>query len=240
MTDLRPLLMSRQLITLAGTRTFVHHEDRIPQESAVLVVSNHRSFMDAPVLMHAIDRPIRFACHHYMGQIPILREIVTGGMGCFPLDRPDHRRDSFFHKAIQLLQARQTIGIFPEGGEPMVRLTAPQSMQPFQRGFAHLALRAPVSDLAVLPIAIASEEENTDTFFPVRLLSWVDPTEPLFRGPGLHPMVVYRRVQVMVGHPMWITPRHRERYQGKHAKTVVKDLMDYCQTEIKTLLHADS
>ncbi|HEY9813558.1 MAG TPA: 1-acyl-sn-glycerol-3-phosphate acyltransferase, partial [Candidatus Sericytochromatia bacterium] len=62
-----PLQISNLLLTAMGTRMFVYYQDRVPMGSPVLLVSNHRSFMDPPLLMAAIKRPIRFACHHYMG-----------------------------------------------------------------------------------------------------------------------------------------------------------------------------
>ncbi|GAB4374132.1 MAG: lysophospholipid acyltransferase family protein [Elainellaceae cyanobacterium] len=216
---------------------FVYHQDRLPQDGAVLVVSNHRSFMDAPLLMSAINRSVRFACHHYMGQVPILREFVTR-MGGFPLDAPDHRQQTFFHQATQLLQTRQAVGIFPEGAQPMVQLTPPEKMGEFQRGFAHLALRAPVQDLAILPVAIASQAEFTSSPFPLRALSWFDPSEPLFNQSGWHPMVVYQRVNVFIGRPVWINDHQRQSYQGKQAKSVVADLTTYCQSEISSLLQS--
>jgi 1-acyl-sn-glycerol-3-phosphate acyltransferase len=185
--------------------------------------------------MAALDRTIRFACHHYMGQVPVLREFVTR-MGCFPLDEPDHRQRSFFHQATQLLQSRQVVGIFPEGAEPMVQLTNPGKIGEFQRGFAHLALRAPVRDLAILPVAIAPRSEFSTSPFPLKLLSWVDPSEPLFDQSGWHPMVLYRRVNVAIGQPIWLTEAQRRSYSGKHAKTVVTDLTTQCQAEIHNLL----
>jgi 1-acyl-sn-glycerol-3-phosphate acyltransferase len=230
-----PLILSRQLLTLLGTQVFCFHADRVPCDSAVVVVSNHRSFMDAPLLMSAIDRPVRFACHHYMGQVPVLREFVTR-LGCFPLDEPDQRQQSFFRQAIQLLQAQQLVGIFPEGTQPMVKQTRSHEVGEFQRGFAHLALRAPVSDLAVLPVAIAAQTETTNSAVPLRLLSLFDPSEPLFQGSGWHPMVVYQRVDVFIGRPIWITRSQREAYQGKQAKTVVADLNDKCHWAIKDLI----
>ncbi|PSB16581.1 1-acyl-sn-glycerol-3-phosphate acyltransferase [filamentous cyanobacterium CCP1] len=230
-----PLLISRQMLALLGTRTFIYHQDRVPQDGAVLVVSNHRSFMDAPLLMTALDRTIRFACHHYMGQVPVLREFVTR-MGCFPLDTPDQRQRSFFHQATQLLQSQQVVGIFPEGAEPMVQLTHPKDMGEFQRGFAHLALRAPVQDLAILPVAIAPQSELTTSPFPLKLLSWADPSEPLFNQSGWHPIVFYQRVNVSIGRPIWLTDAQRQYYSGKHARTVVTDLTAQCQAEIHDLL----
>jgi 1-acyl-sn-glycerol-3-phosphate acyltransferase len=230
-----PLLLSQQLLGVLGTRSFVHHPDRIPNNSAVVVVSNHRSFMDAPLLMSALNRPIRFACHHYMGQVPLLREFVLR-LGCFPLDAPEQRQQSFFHQAVQLLQTQQAVGIFPEGTEPMVHLTSPRQLGEFHRGFAHLALRAPVQDLAVLPVAIVSQQETTNFPVPLKLLSLFDPSEPLFDQAGWHPMVMYQRVDLLAGKPFWITSAQRQSYQGKQAKSIVTDLISYCQNEIKDLL----
>jgi len=230
-----PLLISQQLLTALGTQTFFHHQDRVPQDTAVLVVSNHRSFMDTPLLMAAIDRPIRFACHHYMGQVPVMREFVTR-LGCFPLDVPEQRQQSFFHQAGRLLQSGQCVGIFPEGAQPMVQLTQPGKMGSFQRGFAHLALRAPVEDLAVLPVAIVPQSETIRSAFPLKLLSWFDPSEPLFKQSGAHPMVIYERVDILVGRPVFINALQRQAFQGKQAKPMVTELTNYCQSEIKDLM----
>jgi 1-acyl-sn-glycerol-3-phosphate acyltransferase len=236
MVDQNPLHISRSLLAAMGTSLFVHHEDRIPDDAAVLVVSNHRSFMDAPLLMAALGRPIRIACHHYMGQVPVMREIVTQ-LGCFPLEEPHHRQHNFFEQASQLLQQRQAVGVFPEGAQPMVHLTKPLEMGKFHRGFAHLALRVPVRDLAILPVAIASLEETINWTVPLRLLRLFDPSEPLFEQPGLHPMVLQRRVNILIGHPYWIKPKHRELYQGKQAKSVVSQIATTCQDEIAKLLY---
>ncbi|WP_341526981.1 1-acyl-sn-glycerol-3-phosphate acyltransferase [Nostoc sp. UHCC 0302] len=231
-----PLEISRAFLAALSTQMFRYYEDRIPQDASVLVVSNHRSFMDALILMGALSSPIRFACHHYMGQVPIMREIVTGQLGCFPLEGTQNRQQSFFVQSQVLLQSKQMVGVFPEGTEPMVKFTQPNAVGEFQRGFAHLALRADVQDLAILPIAIASLEEVNTSGFPLRLLSLFDPSEPLFNQPGWHPLVVYRRVAVLIGRPLWITPQHQKQYHGKQARTVVAELTEHCHSEISGLL----
>lgn len=230
-----PLDLSQLLLSCLGTRLYRFHADRVPKHGAVLVVSNHRSFMDAPVLMTAINRPIRFACHHYMGEVPVMRDIVKR-LGCFPLAVPSERQQSFFQKAVQLLQMQQAVGVFPEGAESMVKESAPSQVGEFQRGFAHLALRAPVEDLAILPIAIAVNQEFNSPGIPLPLLSWIDPSEPLFKQSGWHPMVVYQRVNVLIGRPYWIRPSQREQYQGKQARSLVKEVTETCYAEIETLL----
>ncbi|MBD6615119.1 1-acyl-sn-glycerol-3-phosphate acyltransferase [Komarekiella sp. 'clone 1'] len=231
-----PLDISRAFLAALSTQMFRYYEDRIPQDASVLVVSNHRSFMDALVLMEALSSPIRFACHHYMGQVPIMREIVTGQLGCFPLEETHNRQQSFFVQSQTLLRSKQMVGVFPEGTEPMVKFTQPNMVGEFQRGFAHLALRADVRDLAILPIAIASLDEVNTSGFPLRLLSLFDPSEPLFNQSGWHPLVLYRRVAVLIGHPYWITPQHQKKYHGKQARTVVAELTEHCHGEISNLL----
>ena len=52
-----PLQISRLLLSAMGVQMYLHHRDRVPPDGATLVVSNHRSFLDAPLLMSAIDRP---------------------------------------------------------------------------------------------------------------------------------------------------------------------------------------
>ncbi|BAY31721.1 phospholipid/glycerol acyltransferase [Nostoc carneum NIES-2107] len=231
-----PLEISRWSLAALSTQLFRYYEDRIPYDASVLVVSNHRSFMDALVLMTALSRPIRFACHHYMGQVPIMRELVTSQLGCFPLEDIKHRQQSFFAQSQVLLQSQQMVGVFPEGTAPMVKSTQPNQLGEFQRGFAHLALRASVRDLAILPIAIASLEEVNTAGVPLRLLSLFDPSEALFNQPGWHPLVIYRRVAVLIGNPYWIQPQHQKQYQGKQAKTVVNELTEHCHCEIANLL----
>jgi 1-acyl-sn-glycerol-3-phosphate acyltransferase len=236
MNENSPLETSRILLTGLSTKLSCYYEDRVPQDTGMILVSNHRSFMDAPVLMSAISRPIRFACHHYMGQVPLMREIVTEQFGCFPLAANGQRNTSFFDKSQALLKSRQVVGIFPEGTQPMVELTDPNKLGEFQRGFAHLAMRSHVQNLAVLPVAIASLEEVNTSSIPLKVLSIFDPSEPLFDQLGWHPLVIYRRVAVLVGRPYLIKQQHWEQYQGKHAKATVMELTNYCSGEISGLL----
>ncbi len=236
MSSTRTVQTSQALLRGFGTRLFLYNQNRIPQNSAVLIVSNHRSFLDPILLTAAIGNPIRFACHHYMGEVPLLREIVTN-LGAFPLNEPSNHPKHFFQQATQLLQQGEFVGIFPEGAEPMVKFTPANKVGSFQRGFAHLALRANVENLAVLPVAMAAfEEESISSMIPLRLLSWFDPSEPLFDQNGWHPLVIYRRVNVLIGQPYWITPQRQQEYQGKQAKQSVLELTNYCQTQITGLL----
>ena len=230
-----PLHLSRSLIRSVGTQISVRHQERIPSGCAMLIISNHRSFLDAPLLMSAVNRSVRFACHHYMGQIPIIKDMVTA-LGCFPLDKPGQRKQVFFQQAADLLKTHQPVGIFPEGARPMVQVTNPSHLCPFHRGFAHLALRAPVPKLTILPIAISVLKEQVNSVAPLKLFSLFDPSEPLFDQPGWHPSVNYRQVNLSIGHPIEVTESLRTQYQGKKAGRVAKELSHSCHAEVSRLL----
>lgn len=234
-----PIQISQWLLNLMGIQMCIYHRDRVPQDTAVIVVSNHRSFMDPLVLMKALNHSVRTACHHYMGQVPGMRDVVQA-LGGFPLAEPEKRQRAFFRQATELLQQQEWVVIFPEGAQPMVRLTHPGEVGKFERGFAHLALRSEVKNLAVLPVAIATLAEAVTHIMPLQMLRLFDPSEPLFDQGGWHPMVTYEKTDILIGRPYWITPQKREDYQGKQAKAVVKDLTDYCRTEIVTLLECSS
>ena len=229
------LSLSRNLLTLAGSRVTVHHQQRIPSTGALIVISNHRSLLDVPLLMTAMERSVRFACHHFMGQVLGMKQMVKA-LGCFPLDPPGQRPRALFYQATRLLQAGEPVGIFPEGAQPMIQPLPPHQVGHFHRGFAHLALQAPVKRLAILPVAIAPTEETTIPVAPFKLFKWLAPSEPQFNRPGWHPAVYYHQVHVVIGHPLWITDAQKTHYQGRQPITAARSLTQTCHTEISKLL----
>ena len=221
------------------TRISLYHAERIPQEGPLLIVSNHRSFMDPLLLMVALDRTIRFACHRYMAQVPVLKDVVQhmGGFALEPIGgQLGSKHRTLVDSASQLFAAGDAVGIFPEGAQPMVHCTAPDHLGAFHRGFAHLLLRSPIQTVTVLPIAIASRDESIHFAFPVRLLHWVDPSEPQFDQNGWHPVVIYHNVNVMVGHPITITVDDQQSYRGHQGRLLSCKLTRQCQDAIGHLL----
>lgn len=230
-----PLDMSNWLLTLSQVRVSVHGRDRLPPHQPLVVVSNHRSIMDAPLLMSAMGRPVRFACHHYMSQVPGLRNVINA-LGCLPLDAPDKGQTAFFRRAMKALGEGEAVGIFPEGAAPMVNRTTPDNLNSFHRGFAHLALRAPVEELAIVPVAIAARREVNNSVVPLRWLSVFDASEPLFQQPGWHPAVLYQEVDLLIGRPVRVDSRLRSRYRSKGPSDIATELTQCCQDEIARLL----
>lgn len=216
-----------------GIRIRVHQLAPLPR-SPFVMIANHRSFLDAPLLITATAQTVHFACHHYMSQVPVMNEIVRA-LGCFPLDAPNERGHTFFKQATSFLRSHQSIGVFPEGTHPMVEVPRPNQVNDFHRGFAHLALRAPIDGIKIVPTAIIALEEKQQDTVPFRLLGWFDPSEPLFQQPGRHPAVIYRQVAVVVGQPISIADLQRH-YRGRQAAQVADELTNTCQTKIQTLL----
>ena len=235
MLSFTPHLIAQSLISAVNLQLTYSHTDRIPQDIPTIVISNHRSFLDAPILIKTIPNTLRIACHHYMGQTPGVREIVDS-LGCFPLAEANQRQREFFRQASQLLTPRQWIGLFPEGTRPMIEPTHPNEIGEFHRGFAHLAWKVPVENLAVLPIAIASLSETNYPSIPISWLKQFDRNEPFFKRQGLHPMLIYHRVNVLIGRPYLINKAQKQEYKGRSAKLLATDLTNYCQDQITELL----
>jgi 1-acyl-sn-glycerol-3-phosphate acyltransferase len=227
--------IAQDVLSWLGMSVKVQNLDRLPQSGPLLIVCNHRSFLDPFILTSYLNTPINFACHRYMGNVPVLREVLQT-CGGFPLSNNDWYRDLVEHST-NLLDQGKTIGIFPEGAAPMLAPPDPKGLCPFYRGFAHLALQATVPNLQILPVAIFSQSEIQWPAVPLSLLRHLDPLEPLFRQGGWHPAVLYQQVTIRIGKPLDLAP-YRNRYHGRQAGKVVKDLTATLSQQVADLLAA--
>lgn len=229
-----PLWICRCCLDALGVVTTVSNHAQISQ-GPILLVSNHRSFMDPALLMHAIERTVHFAYHPYISNIPLLGDFAKG-MGGFSLEQGKTKTASLFQTVADHLNSDQAVGLFPEGTAPMVRFTRPHEMMAFQRGFAHLALRSTVEQLQILPVAISAQEETRNPLVPLYLLSLFDPSEPLFGQGGWHPAIIYRRVQISIGQPLVITATERAIYQGRAGRELVREITATLEQRVAQLL----
>jgi 1-acyl-sn-glycerol-3-phosphate acyltransferase len=230
-----PLLISQRALATLRTQITVDSSKNLPPAGHLLFVSNHRSFMDPFLLMAAAQRPIRFACHRYMQQVPGLRQMIQQ-LECLPLDAGQTSPKTFFQRAEAALQQGEPVGIFPEGGSAMVTPPPIYRVGEFNRGFAHLALRAQVPSLTIVPVGLLALAEFRLPALPLKWFSHFAPSEPLFHGDGLHPILVYQQAIVLVGQPWVVTDQHRQDYQQQGGRQLVHDLTAHCQTEIQRLL----
>jgi 1-acyl-sn-glycerol-3-phosphate acyltransferase len=227
--------IAQDVLGWLGMSVKVQNFDRLPPSGPLLIVCNHRSFLDPFLLTSFLSTPINFVCHRFMGNVPLLREVLQS-CGGFPLSNSEWYPDLLQH-ATNLLDRGKVIGIFPEGAAPMLDTPAPRELCTFYRGFAHLALQAKVPNLQILPVAILSQSEQQWPAVPLSLLHHLDPSEPLFRQNGWHPAVLYQDVAIRLGQPLSIASYQAD-YHGRQAGKVVKDLTATLSRQVADLLSA--
>ncbi|HVM59630.1 MAG TPA: lysophospholipid acyltransferase family protein [Verrucomicrobiae bacterium] len=91
---------------------------RVPLDDGLLIVCNHISFADPPLLAITTPRPVEFMTMAEMFRKPWMGRSLRA-VGCFPVDRSrvDQRA---VREAIRRLRNGRCVVIFPEGG---IRLT---------------------------------------------------------------------------------------------------------------------
>jgi len=134
------------------THTFyrVRHTDldNIPDEGAAVLVSNHVSFMDGPIIAGACRRPIRFVMFEPIYRLPVLNFIFKTGKA-IPIDSqrtaPETYRKAFESVAAALKEG-ELVCIFPEG-----KLTENGEIDVFKPGIMRILEDNPVP---VVPLAL--------------------------------------------------------------------------------------
>ena len=141
----RPIV---RILLFLLTRWQVRGRENIPRQGAVLVVSNHLSLADPPLLNIALDRPVRFMAKQKLFRFKLLGSFIRG-LGGFPVHRgrPDRKA---FRQAEQVLADGLTLVIFPEG----TRSRSGQLRHAFP-GPTLIALR---SGAPIVPVGIAGTD----------------------------------------------------------------------------------
>lgn len=139
----------------------------------VLVVANHPSLIDTPLLLAQMPQADFIVSPDWL-RAGWLRPIVEAAGYLRAEDGA-----AVVRQAVQRLRAGRSVVVYPEGSR-----TPPEGLRPFQRGAAHIALRAGCDILPVLisvaPRALMQGERWTE--FPLE--------NPVFRielGEPIHP-----------------------------------------------------
>jgi 1-acyl-sn-glycerol-3-phosphate acyltransferase len=137
---------ARSLVRLAGIDLRTERMETVDRKQRYILVSNHYSYFDIPVIIAAVPQPIRFMAKVSLFKIPIFGWAL-GRAGFIPIDRKNRRTAvKSFDLAAERIRKGNTIVVFPEEGRSRNR-----EMRPFQRGGFLLALK---SELPILPLAI--------------------------------------------------------------------------------------
>jgi 1-acyl-sn-glycerol-3-phosphate acyltransferase len=94
--------------------TVVRGRERVPAQGGLVVLGNHLSFADPPLLGVVMPRPVDFMAMAELFRFPVVGWLARA-VGAFPVDRRrvDHRAA---REAVRRLQAGRCVAIFPEGG----------------------------------------------------------------------------------------------------------------------------
>ncbi len=116
----------------------------VPQSGPLLVVSNHGSDLDPPILGHALGRPVSFMAKKELFSVPIISQIITA-CGAYPVRRGSSDREAI-KTAINLLHQGSAVGVFLDGTR--------QSNGRVNNPMAGAALLSARSGADLLPVAI--------------------------------------------------------------------------------------
>ncbi|MEB3321965.1 MAG: lysophospholipid acyltransferase family protein [Synechococcaceae cyanobacterium] len=125
----------------------------VPGEGALVVVANHGSHLDPPLLAHVLGRPVAFMAKQELFRVPLLGPIIRA-LGAYPVDRGAGDREAI-RTATERLRQGWAAGVFLDGTRQSDgRVHAPQP------GAALLAARAGVP---LLPVAIVNSHRALGT-----------------------------------------------------------------------------
>jgi 1-acyl-sn-glycerol-3-phosphate acyltransferase len=140
--------MRAALLLLARWR--VEGKEAVPPRGPLIIVSNHLSHIDPPMLAASIPRNISFLAKQELFAHPVFGRIVKW-YGALPVDREvgANNKESL-DRVLEVLAQDGVIGVFPEGTR-----SKKGGMQRAKAGVALLAMR---SQAPILPVGIYGSE----------------------------------------------------------------------------------
>ncbi|EOO16682.1 lysophospholipid acyltransferase family protein [Bacillus cereus] len=136
----------KKMVGVTGSTVEVKGLENVPKDKPVLVVSNHQSNMDIPVLLGYLNKPIGFVSKAEIKKFPVVPTWMEL-MNCVFMDRSDRRQSlKAIKDGIELLKSGHSIVIFPEGTR-----SKGGEIGEFKAGSFHLAVKSGVS---ILPVTL--------------------------------------------------------------------------------------
>jgi 1-acyl-sn-glycerol-3-phosphate acyltransferase len=134
----------------AACRLKVVGRENVPEEGPVLLVANHRSYLDPPLVAYAVKkRPVFFMAKSELFSTPVLSTLIKHWGNAFPVKRGKADLTAL-KTAIELLKKGELVCIFPEGRRaPAGRFVRPRW------GAGMVALKAKVP---IVPCLIEGSE----------------------------------------------------------------------------------
>uniref|UniRef100_UPI0040562DD3 lysophospholipid acyltransferase family protein n=1 Tax=Acetatifactor sp. TaxID=1872090 RepID=UPI0040562DD3 len=149
----------RTILRVSGVKVIVKGEERIPQDTAVLYVGNHRSYFDILLTYVRVPRPTGYIAKKEMNKYPLLNNWMRN-LHCLFLDREDIKQGmKVILTAIEKVKSGISICIFPEGTRNKVNDT----FLPFHEGSFKIADKGGVP---IVPMSIVNAADMFEDHLP--------------------------------------------------------------------------
>ncbi|MGF1458320.1 MAG: lysophospholipid acyltransferase family protein [Leptolyngbyaceae cyanobacterium] len=122
----------------------VHNSKQVPKTGPLIVVANHASDFDPPILSSCVRRPVSFMAKEELFEVPVLAPAIRL-YGAYPVKRGSADR-SAIREALKQLEQGWAVGIFLQGTR-----TADGSIPAPKLGAALIAAKAQVP---LLPVSL--------------------------------------------------------------------------------------
>lgn len=182
---IRPVIDRLMKISVSGI-------ENIPRRGAFVLVSNHRSDLDALVIGSVVPRYVAWIADAFLFSIPLVN-LILRQLGAIPISPGRREQLCAFRRSREILRAGHAVGIFPEGHDTIVHGSGPK-LGKFHGGFAELAVanRTPVLPVTLIPVEEVIQPFNVPDF----LKDWLKLPGDVA---GTCQRLVYRRVHVEIG-----------------------------------------
>lgn len=156
----------RIIARFAGAKVIAIGEERIPKDTAVLYVGNHRSYFDVVLTYIRVPRMTGYVAKKEMLRYPLLRNWMRN-LHCLFLDR-DNIKDGLktILEAVDMVKNGISVTIFPEG----TRNTVPDTILPFHDGSFKIAEKGGVP---IIPMSIVNSAAVFEDHIPLMKKSTV-------------------------------------------------------------------
>lgn len=124
--------------------------ENVPDSGGAVIVANHLSYLDPPLVGVILKRPIRFMAKDELFRFRLFGALLRR-LGAFPVNRVGVDRAAV-REAISTVTSGQLLGIFPEGTRSKDGM--------LQKGHAGAALIAMKTGVPVVPVGILGLGRN--------------------------------------------------------------------------------
>ncbi|MFC2091809.1 lysophospholipid acyltransferase family protein [Elusimicrobiota bacterium] len=187
----------------------------IPKRGPLIIVMNHQSYLDPPILAAMCPRQVHYMVHEEVYNVPVLHTWIKL-MGSFPVAQ-GVRSISAFREALKLLKKGEVVGIFPEGGILLTQYKDVDEAEVIGSAYAGMIRLAIRGKAPILPVGISGSGRAL-------------PKESI---PMLKKIPRFTKIKIHYGKPISL----KEYYRKKLDNNTLNDLTEKITLNIKRLIN---